>query len=377
MSLYILHRTPETHKAHYIDYVKNSKRIVDGAKEKIQTAVTYRDSLTDLFFQLLDSMAVSRKELAIAHGIKNAEEYGLRRDDRAVTSTTHTTQFSRSEAHYEQRMTALIQEHLTPIKRSLNAFEETSLEVEYPLCCDRAFKTHYDVINSCNKNELITTFSDQEYAEMYESFGLSPAMPRNALLEEMARNKVGLRYFKATKPQLYNKFKLVFCFIDLKTNNPFSKMSDWILATNRIEIDNQMVALSLYVTWTYRDLKNDPVERMKDFSKTTVIRQDALLIDLMLKKIAVIFERAIRSNTHNLTEIKKHTALMKYLFIHAFPFVRGTSGISEWLEQAVYKHQGYTLKYNKDRMPSYEALTLSWNDFYNSYDQMHTITDSD
>lgn len=376
MSLYIYNKSNnENLKAHHPAFAARSKEIVAHSRIRIANAVERHESLTQLFDSMLTFMAVARKQLAIKQSLKQAERFGVRRDSDQSETLIFVTDFAGSDAHYEKRMTALIHQHLTPIQRTPIAFQQTSLEVTHPTCFNMRSVTQYEVFNETNKPEFITTFSPLEYKQMFEACGVDRKLTVGKALKAMIANKAGLRNFKAKNPALYKKFKLLYCVLNLKKSHKESLMSDWIVATHRLELEkNRMFALSQMITWTHRTLEEDPVNRIPLYSKTSILRQDPLLIESMLQKIAEVFERAIRCK--HITWIKKDAALMKYLFVHAHPFLRGSSAISEWLEQTVYLYHGYQLHYNPEMHPTYEALTLPWNDFYNKYDTMYSLSHS-
>lgn len=368
MSLYALQTNPLLYKKDYLDYAKESQKIVKNAAERIQAAVLNRESLTDLFFSLIHTMAEERQRLAKKHSLEDAEQYGLRRDSSGVSSIACTAQFTEGNTPFDQRIISLMHEHLKPLRNAPLTPEKSSVEVAYPSCCDRKFVTQYEVIDPENKNSLTSKLTVEDYADMFTEGEIDLELGLPSAMEELLKNKAKLRKVKSHLPELYKKFKLSYCFKDIQTSNPHATIKNWILATNRIELDGKMVALSQYLTWT--------PDHFNRLASTMIIKQDALLIEFMLQKIAVVFEQAMRCHHNNLDQIKKHMALFKYLFIHAAPFIRGTSAISEWIEQAVYQYKTYDLKYYKDKMPSFEALTLSWPDFFTNYDTMYRFPDA-
>ncbi|MFV0340642.1 MAG: hypothetical protein ACK5MA_08485 [Parachlamydiaceae bacterium] len=376
MSLYIYNKSNnENLKAHHPAFAARSKEIVAHSRTRIANAVERHESLTQLFDSMLTFMAVARKQLAIKQGMQEAERYGVRRDSDQSKSLAFITHLIGNDAHYEKRMTALIHQHLTPIQRTPLAFQQTSLEVTHPACFNMRSVTQYEIFNPSNNQEFIVPFTPLEYTIMFETCGVDPKLTVGNALEAMIANKAGLRNFKAKNPELYKKFKLIYCFAELKIRHEKVLMSDWVVATQRLELEkNRMFALSQMITWTYRNYIDDPVDQIPLRSKTAILRQDPLLIESMLKKVAEVFERAIRCK--HITWIKKDAALMKYLFVHARPFLRGSTAISEWLEQTVYLYHGYQLHYNPEMHPTYEALTLPWNDFYNKYDTMYSLSHS-
>jgi hypothetical protein len=160
--------------------------------------------------------------------------------------------------------------------------------------------------------------------------------------------------------------------------NPSNLKSMYVLATNRLEVDGKLYAMSQYLTWMYCDYSEDPVDRMVKHSKVMVIHQDTFLIETTVKNIAKIFKESVLWNRDkdSLADLKNKVALLRYEFAHSMPFVRGSAAIAEWLEAAIYHHHGFTeFRHSKTSLTDLEALTsLTLEDFMKRYESTFLLS---
>ena len=176
-------------------------------------------------------------------------------------------------------------------------------------------------------------------------------------------------------PKEYEKHKLECGIIHIRHDEKQGgKKSDWVLVTQRLEINGKSYALSKYLTWMYRDHREDPVEHMREWSIINVIHQDVCLIEDMLKEIGIIFSDIITwKTTDMLSSLKEKIGLLQYLFAHAMPYDRGSEAISEWLESALYRYHGYSLNRKKGKRVNLYAFALDPHQFIQQYPSMITV----
>jgi hypothetical protein len=182
-------------------------------------------------------------------------------------------------------------------------------------------------------------------------------------------NKERVLKLKQVAFDVYKKAKL---FVWVNRNNQLSKFSitDHIYMTLRIEVDGKMAALSQFVTWLQRDGIKDPIVAMKTHSSVLLVHQDLFLIETMLKEAARLFKSALTCDRADLKTLKGRVALWTTVFDNAMPFDRGSSAVSEWFQQAIYRALGYRLTYKPGKLVNLEVLTKPFPQVVQEYDSM-------
>jgi len=157
-------------------------------------------------------------------------------------------------------------------------------------------------------------------------------------------------------------------YFNSNKNNDFLK-SGFVQAKVSLQIDNKLYSLGSHLTWYYLDHQNDPVERMKERSVSTVLHQDPFLIE----DISKVFKKAILWDKNQETEqsLKDSVALVRYMYAYSMPNFRGYGAIGDWIEMIIYNFHGFTnTHYKPDILPPFEPLAcLTLDDYLQRYDE--------
>jgi len=156
--------------------------------------------------------------------------------------------------------------------------------------------------------------------------------------------------------------------------NELNIRSIYVIAKVSCEFNSKLYALSKYITWTHQDNETDPVERMTDIP-VLILHQDLYLLDDTLKEISTIFERALRWNKKEdpIEDLVNEVGILRYLFTHAMPYIRGSSAIGEWLEESIYKSHDLNFERRPGQSADLEALTAPTLDKFMNRHYKHTI----
>lgn len=375
-SNYFFNRSPERFGSQQADYILRTKESVTEAVDKINTALNSNKDLTQIFYDTIDYFGNIRHNIAREHGTSSAELYGIRRDSDSVSVSMMITSLGSVYSEYNVKLLAKVQNYLRSMKHNISAYQQTELKVPGRSSIGRHTSTDVSILTIEKKDDwsfISMTFSD--YERICEICSIEPLDIKTHCLEECINHLFRtdcMRLIKQHSINDYKRLKMFFVMKDLYIQFP-GKKSDWVLVTTRCEIQGKMYALTQYVTWMYRTLRDDPVEFMttrSDPTVVTLIHQDVFLIKETLKEIANLFKQAINWDKANIHDLQNIVALISYLFAHAMPFKRGSAAISEWLEMAIYQYHGYELEYREDVSINMEALILHLDEFIDKYSSM-------
>lgn len=373
MSSYIIERCPNRYGGNQENFNLRAAIIASTTATLIKRAVDNYDNLEELFHQTLSSLSKARKTLAIKYNIANAEFFGLRRDSDTFDDISSSTDLTGALTEYNDRIIAAFQTHL----RNLQPFTSGQKTVATETWLGRESSITFRLLLKSNRKEWGYEYSPKHHQQMCAWCGVSPdAYPFTAeSMVSLGRNKEAMANLKRNNPTDYLNYKIDACISNMNYQHPETQDKEWILVTVRNQVDGKMYALSQYLL----NLPDAPtmerrIAAMKHKTSAAVLHQDTFLIEPMLADLAKIFKQAIMCNTHDIKTLKEHMTLFKYQFSHVSPFFRGSATISEWIERAVYEYQGYTLKYNNNKMPTLEAWTSSLKEFADNYDSIVTVT---
>lgn len=356
-------------------YKQTTDAIIDQATQQIKTAVANHESLTELFHQMIKNMAHKQTELANQAKLDKAHLYGLRRDKNPFQGTCSISWIQTKQQDYHKKALLKLVDYLQPIQRTKMQILQTKHQVQFEPCLGRASSIQFEIFNPESNNlfsfnqAIDPTNSIDLYLKLCELGEIEPEHRDNPDLgiALFSKNIEALKRLKMNNPTFYKKLKLQASAFEAKREYPLKLQSDWILATNRLQIGDKMYAISQYLTWAYRDLVNDPIDKMTERSIVMVLPQDPFLIDPLLQEIARIFDKTLKSNGNHLPTLQAYIAEMKYLLDHTSPFHLQSYEISKWIELTVYRYFGYDIEYVSGKNSFLEALTSSPKEFVDNY----------
>lgn len=383
MSNYLIERSPNKYGGNQEGYLVKVKEIVNQAAGRFSSALQEKSDLTLLFHNTLQWMGEERNKLALEHKTKNGEKFGIRRDmdssPSGETALSPITSLYEPYDEYNAIMLKKLQPILAKMKHTLTDFTQTSCQIMGEPCLGRASSMNIEIINKDN-DKAIKVIDFENCVKMSELCGLKPPQNENdkfLFLNKLLSDSNALAKLKKASLEDYKLLKINKVILDVRDVERWKewKKSDWVYITIRLEIDNKMYALSNYLTWMYRDFKEDPVEHMTGKAGITIMHQDKFLIPSTLNDAAKIFSKALLWNKEkeSLDTLKDNTALFVYELSHAMPHLRGSAAITEWFEQSIFLSLGYRLKYAKNKMVNMEALTSMPAEFVKNYKNFITL----
>lgn len=381
MSNYVVNFESNKYGGQQEEFLKQSNEIINLAVKKIQAATLEKKDLVQLFHETLAFFGEARHRIAIAHKTPKAELFGIRRDEK-FQSIAYTTPLCGAYYEYNPRVLNVMQTHLKKMNHSLREFHQTELEVKEDKYLGRNFSMEFSILTETVKH-MNKYHSYENYIRLCALIGIKPEAPEGeadvkdengrllpVCMNKLLSNREAMIVLKKKFPEEYKRLKLYLVILQMRFLAPHKKKSDWALTTLRLEVDGKMYAISQYLTWMYRDFKDDPVERMLNHSISTILHQDPFLIDAMLADIAKIFKKAIEWNGKDLNELMQDVALLEYEFAHSMPHSRGSGAIAEWIETAIFRFHGYHVRYNQKKMVTFEAYVSSLKQFVENYKTM-------
>ncbi len=388
VSTYVVARDPNKYGGRQADYVCQVQTVIQGAAARFQQATAGQLDLEALFHATLASFGEERQRIAVAHGTKNADHFGTRRDRPDVVSrgVFGFTPLITPYDSYEDPLIDLIGQHLNRMRSPNGEFRETKRVIQGGPCLGRASSMEIEILPHDAVSKWSFSDSLEECQRLCALCDIAP--PQNTsevgvAFDRLINNFDNLRLLKQRSLVDYKRIRASRLtssakeFFDTHWSHELrdhlqGKKVDWVFVTLRSEVDGKMYALSHYLTWLHRDCgaQEDPVTHMHRCSHVTVVHQDCFLTELMLADIAKVFKQALEWDGKALKTLKERVALLEYEFAHAMPMIRGSAAIGEWLEMAIYRYHGYNVTYTPDKMVNLEALCSPLSTFVASYSSM-------
>lgn len=249
-------------------------------------------------------MGEERNRLAVAHQTDKAQMFGKRRDrelgrlgrDKLVVGMF--TPLYEPYDEYNNVLHPKVQAQLAKMAHTKREFQQTSLMIKGEPCLNKASRMDIEVFNEKNdKMYKVPTF--ENCVKLSKLSGIEPPEANvdsiNLFLNNLLANQDALIRLKKASPRDYCLLKIHNAVMNIRDIERWKdwRKSDWVYITLRSEIDGKMYALSHYITWMYRDFREDPVEHMTERSGIAILHQDEFLIEPTLKDIAKLFEKAI------------------------------------------------------------------------------------
>jgi Avirulence protein len=399
---YIVDQKPDKFGGKQEEYLQRSEAAIQSGVAQIREAVQEGKDLKALFFKILDQFATERHAIAIAHGTKNADQFGRKRTD--CVCLLNFTPLAEDYEEFNPKILSLFQKVLKGKVPFRNPITNKKFSIEDE-CLGRKCYFEIELVTGediaereWDKHILQAPKLMRKYAGKVEADAGDPDIDESHFPpneeEQLLLNKwnAAMKRVKANCNELYIHDKMQFVLNGLNDTFPMNEKMEsgainpryspanlrsmLVLGKMRLEINGMKYAISEYTTWMYRNGSEDPVERLKS-AHVIITHEDRFLIDETLQEIAAVFERAVRSDSsvEKVNELKDQVALTRYLFAHAMPFARGSAAIGEWLEKTIYQYHGYEIERNPKTMGDLEALTTLWSVFRKEkYDQTIKLT---
>lgn len=374
MSSYIINRSAQKYGGRQEEYLVHSQWVIKNAVGRFREAVYGGENLIGLFHRTLDDLAEQRQQIALKHGTKQADRFGLKREFKSSGQAVCLTALATCYEEYGEKTISFFQSHLGEMKHNRKKFLETQKKIEVKECLGRSSYFDLSVFHSNIKElgQYMIVSPAEECPRIFSLLGLPvPEVreERHARLLELLKDGLMMKRLSEVSPADYEKMKMTECIQCLKEHFEDEPKSGWALLTNQFEINQKMYPISQYLTWFYCDGMSDPIQMLEVNSFVSILHQDPSLIDEVLQDAAQVFERMIRWNREedDLLSLMQGMALFQYELGHAMPFWRGSSAICEWMERAIYAYHGFDVAYNQKKMVNLEALTSSFPDFVKDY----------
>ncbi len=372
MSTYTIDRRPERFNGHQADFVQRSDRIVAQTIEGFRASVREGKDLVQVFHAVMEKLGSERNQIAQDHGYTALGSFGISRlSEAGFSSPVGLTVLIDPYSEYGRKMIAAFRGWLETMPHTNREFTMKEKTFREPTCFGRAMTATVNIFSNEDQRKWLALTTPKEVCEACRVCEVPPPnSPEDsqAVVEQLVGNKQAMARLKEREPEVYKRMKLTLAVNLLRTIDPEKRKSDYALVTRRLQIDGKMYALTQYLTWMYRDFREDPVEKMFRSSRVTLIHQDPFLVEATLNDAAKVFKEAIECSRNDLKTLKERMALINYLAAHAMRSSRGESAIIEWLERAIYGYHGFKVEYNQKKMVNLEALTSSLDEFAKNYD---------
>ncbi|MCB1118835.1 MAG: hypothetical protein KDK65_02625 [Chlamydiia bacterium] len=395
MSCYIYDRNPQKYGGHQEKWLKQSETVVDQTVGMIAAGKTFQEILTH--------MGQQRQQIAKDRDQKDWQMFGAFRSPSANSELEGTAQLTALTFEYQEygdRLLQIVYQNLKKMDYSLTDFKQQEMRLEETYLGRKASVT-FDVYDHHRMAKEQLSDPQMIYQELlkHDPFVIFSQQMQGAEKEkvnEFIKSPQRVRTLKQTQPDLYKYVKMASIWTSIYSIFPSPRAtkdsdgmvsagegdrrnlkSGYVIATPRFEVNGKLYALSPLTTWFYMTFQTDPVDRMRECSKMSVVHQDLFLVDEMLDEITKVFQQAVQwdRKTESLETLKERVALLRYEYAHAMPFKRGSAATGEWLERAIYRHHGFELTYKQDTLVDLEALTaLLPSRFFSRYDQMIALT---
>lgn len=342
-----------------------SEKAIDRAIASIESGVGKQTSGVEIFFNVFTMLRKTRNAIAVHTKTENAEHFGRLRNPE-ITPKDHLylpvpTLLVNSASKKSIRQLA---KRMRPMKHTLTTFDQTEIKYKEK-CLGRTVTFTAKVYTSEMLKKIITPNL---------IVNAQAALETKKSQLQIYKDRTLFSKLKAEHPDLYNACILHNILGIMGNAYPSPVINEageclgnkdnlkclFPICTIRVEINGKLYAIGKHLTWMYQTYKTDPIDRMVECSKATVIHQDVFLINDTLQAIAKIFSEAILwdKQTQALEELKDKVALFRYIYAYCMPCFRGDGAIGDWFELSIYRFHGFTgTRYRLKASACYEPLT--------------------
>jgi hypothetical protein len=375
---YIVNRSPDKYGGQQEDYKNRTKQLIAYCGKEFKAAKEKGKDLVQLFHKILEFLAKQRQQIAKDHKTINADFFGVRRDLDFKGITSSTCLVGCYKEYGDLILKSKLQPKLDEMKEGNKIFINTYKSFKNKKFAEKSSEINFEILDAKFSKRWKLSASEELYKRLCNICEITPKEPPyepSHFINDLWINKEAMFQLKQNSPHDYEKLKN--CAYTNRANETIAKdkqKTDWILATVSCEIKGKMLPLTQYLTWANLTDTENPIDQILKQSEVMILHQDPFLIKDMLDDCAEIFQRALQSDSKEEKALKNRVALLNYLLSYAMPFYRGSSAISEWIEQAIYLSHGYELSYDQKKMVNLEALSHPLNEFIEGYGEMITLT---
>ncbi len=374
-SSYIIQRNPEKFGGRQADFLEREGSAVTSACTLIRECVDKEKDITACFYKVLRGLARARKQAAISHKSANSDFFGTRRDDEADCkeichgkSLILLTFLNGDYSEFHTKMFTSLTSIINRLPHTNEKFLKTTYSTD-SIALGRLNRFTLEVLTPKKVSSLLISPTLDELNKAVENFEsttiidfqtnarlLATLKERNSELYKRLKTSLQISQYLLHYPSIKDIPGVINYLVTLEQKPSLNCF--YLLATNRIEIEGKLFALSQYFTRIYCDL-NSSTAPVKLGSPIMVIHQDTFLIGKTLENISKVFRDCITSRIDKigLGELQTKIGLLRYEFSHCMPFLRGSAAIGEWLEKAIYRFHGFKPTHSSRTIGDCEALT--------------------
>ncbi|MBS0627397.1 MAG: hypothetical protein JSS09_04225 [Verrucomicrobia bacterium] len=325
-------------------FEQKTQKVVTTLAQTLAVAVE-ENSLPSYFEKMLEFLGKNRNEIALEQQSKKIEEFGVLRSSLGIKNHELLTPLEYDNAYKEYRQ-KIIQSLLLIYRDSKeDLLENVQLSIiSNPIndyCSEFSIQPlDKDSLKDKFRQSRLTPFEDRVISLL-------------RILETSSPDEISAA--PNSYPEIMEDSTIipVYCSIVLKKRGRFIPLSSYFIFFNNKTLEQEEIS-----------------SESNDF--VVIFHQNVKIFKDSLKELEECFKDCINSTEE--MELKKNTALFRYLFAHIAPYFRGSAWAAECAEKAIYQYKGYEFSYGEassfDKRPlaDLDALTaLSISSFMEDY----------
>lgn len=356
---------------HQEDYLQKAREIIEMGQSLIKASSP--GSERELFFSLLSYFSKARASLAKDHHIENAEDFGIRRDqrERGAHAILLKDPYEECGKQVLSWMKKTLLEEMVQIQASgklkiikeSHAVRERFLECESGLYFELFTPKQVDEWNRFPQKSNLETYIPIEILQKKEKG--EPLSKKEQRLINQAIKKIRTLY-----PDYEESHDMSFV-LDLMDRESASHINPGdcylIRATNSLKMKGNIHFLTKYNVLLPQEGSLDVMEKLG----VVLLHQDVSFIQETLDEAAGIFQNIMKWDGKNLSVLQDQMALLTYLLVHNMRDTRGSAAENEWLTHSIYGALDVKISEDPNKLPDLEAFAhpLLF-DFVNAYKNM-------
>ncbi len=147
MSNYIVSINPQFYGGKQEDYILRTDEIIKQTVIKIQSAISEKKDLVQLFYDTLNFFEEERRKIAKLHGTEDADKFGVRRDLEEFEGPMVLTALYTPYHEYNPRAIHVLQKHLKTMNYTKIEFLQSKLKVDEENFLNREFSKEFLILN--------------------------------------------------------------------------------------------------------------------------------------------------------------------------------------------------------------------------------------
>ncbi|MES2199462.1 MAG: hypothetical protein V4489_04775, partial [Chlamydiota bacterium] len=368
------------------DYLNRSRRIISSAVEMM--ADVQHENAYESFFQILSFLSSERHAIAVDHKTKDADHFGLRRDNREVRPT-HT--LSLEKVPYDQCGKLIADWMIEGFSMIPDPFSvSTSSPKTYQQEIDCLGYKSRLLFEICDKSK-ITEF------ERISRFIVSKYFPEDMarsflekLEKKIPRSKEELKMFMEAKIKGCKESSEIRTRVDMREvlnvmtdivkktemGNKWPSKQEYdvcfLRVTASIGMNYIMQPLTIYNASVHMKKGSEP---KKCLVRSLVMQhQPQELIQTTLEESAKVFQKIMDWDGNDLNSLQEQMGLLTYLLVHNMRDVRGSAAETEWFTHAIYEALGVLVTTNEAYLQDLEAFAHPLlPDFIDKYKMLYRL----